>query len=88
MKTVKIGQKFGKLKVISLKTSMVTSEGKPSKAYVVCRCSCGNEVSVDKVSLLNGVSKHCRSMNCIGHYNRVKVDDPAVTLRKKVQELN
>ncbi len=64
MKNINIGQKFGFLEVISLKTSMLTPKGKPSRAYVVCRCSCGKEKVIYRGRLFKGDAKTCGSKKC------------------------
>lgn len=67
-KTVEIGQRFGKLMVVS----EAPRRGE-NKAYL-CRCDCGAEKSVNVYSLLNGTSKGC--MSC-SHTKSDKWSNPA-----------
>lgn len=64
MLNIEIGQKFGFLEVISLKTSMLTPKGEPSRAYVLCRCRCGKEREIFKSFLFSGDAKTCGSETC------------------------
>ncbi len=53
------------LEVISLKTSVLTPKGKPSKAYVICRCGfCGNIKIIYKARLFKGDAKTCGRKEC------------------------
>ena len=64
MRKIEIGQKFGFLEVISLETPMLTPKGKPSGAYVICRCKCGREVVVYRGRLFKGETKTCGRKIC------------------------
>lgn len=49
-----VGRKFGRLSVISVDNECISSH-----KYLVCRCDCGNMVSVVGCSLLEGKTKSC-----------------------------
>ena len=61
---IEIGQKFGFLEVIGLETPEFTTKGKPSRAYVICRCKCGWEVVVSKARIFKGDTKTCGNEKC------------------------
>lgn len=62
-----IGQKFGKLKVLSLNTDL---SGKGKKSFWNCLCDCGNECIVRGHSLKNGHTQSCGCIkNSIGEKN-------------------
>lgn len=48
-----IGDRYGRLTVIK------EVEGKPNKRYFLCKCDCGNEVTVYMGNLRNGQTKSC-----------------------------
>ena len=52
-----IGQKFGRLFVISM--SDIRTKGDPKSIHWLCRCDCGNEVTVRGSSLRQGLTKSC-----------------------------
>ena len=54
------GQKFGRLTVIERDMSVPTCKG----PYWICKCDCGNTVTVKAYSLRSGITKSC------GCYNR------------------
>ena len=59
--TIKIGQKFGKLTVVS--------KGSPAKDYAsrwICRCECGSITLVRSSNLLRGISRSCGCVNSWG----------------------
>lgn len=65
-KEVKIGNKYGKLTVIS----EIFYKGNSKNKYVSCRCDCGNLKEVLVYSLLNGQTKSCgcsRYTSLVGH---------------------
>jgi len=64
MRTIKIGQIFGMLEVMSLETPLLTPKGKPSRAYVICRCSCDKIKAISKGRLFRGDSKTCGKKEC------------------------
>lgn len=53
------GKVFGKLKVISL-----ARKNKWKKKHWICRCTCGNKVTVRCQCLINGITKSC---GCLRH---------------------
>lgn len=53
------GQVFGKLTVIERDNSVSKDKG----AYWICRCQCGNIVSVKSYSLRSGATKSCGCLN-------------------------
>ena len=56
------GQKFGRLEVLAYAgTRCLPSGGK--KAQWLCRCDCGNEVTVLSTNLIRGISKSCGCLN-------------------------
>lgn len=57
-----IGQKIGELLVISRDL-----EKSKSRAYYICKCSCGREKSIRKDSLLSGATKSCGNNECQYH---------------------
>ena len=61
-----IGQKFGRLTVLKFDKKIETSNNK--KYYWLCKCECGNIVSINSASLKNGHTLSCgclRLENCI-----------------------
>lgn len=54
-----IGQKFGRLTVISDAPWYESPSGKSRARRVLCRCDCGNEVIVKLPALKNGMAKSC-----------------------------
>lgn len=60
------GVKFGRLTVIERdikKEQMRVSEGKNKVAYWICKCECGNIISVPTNNLKNGNTKSCGCYN-------------------------
>lgn len=53
-----IGQKFGKLTVIS------KGESKKGKTYWLCKCECGKEKEVQTSHLRSGAIQSCGSLEC------------------------
>ena len=60
-----IGQKFGKLTVISLNEE---KSKKSNIAYWNCMCECGNTKTVIRTSLTRGLTKSCGKCNIISNY--------------------
>lgn len=56
------GQHFGQLTV--LKRDYETEKTKSGNTYWLCKCDCGNEISVVRNSLISGKTKSC---GCLGH---------------------
>lgn len=56
---IMIGQRFGKLSVISLRKK----RGRNRHIYYTCKCDCGNAKDIRKASLLTGYIKSCGCLN-------------------------
>lgn len=52
-----IGQKFGRLAVVSLDTEKTNED--TDRSYWFCKCECGEVVSVRRWSLISGVANSC-----------------------------
>jgi hypothetical protein len=60
-----VGEKFGSLEVIALDTGLKTQKrGGPSRAYVMCRCCCGEVIPVRKSLLHRGRQTTCARQSC------------------------
>ena len=67
-----IGQKFGKLMVIKRNGS-----DKHGKALWLCKCECGNEVSIRGSRLISGYTKSCGCLKheCLNKNNNINIDN-------------
>lgn len=72
-KDLEPGTKFGKLEVIEKDTKV----GKHGQKYYICRCECGNTISVTRCNLSSGHTKSCGCLS--GHKENpspLKDNDP------------
>lgn len=58
-----IGQRFGKLKVISQGMGYTSPSGKTKKSTWICECDCGKVVEIEGTSLVQGQTQSC---GCLG----------------------
>ena len=56
-----IGKKYGRLTVLKIDHWKKTKSGR--RAYVLCKCDCGNEKVICAYSLTNGLTKSCGCLN-------------------------
>ena len=58
------GQRFGKLKVLGYDHSEKCKDGKSTRTYWLCKCSCGNTKVVSKNCLRSGHTESCGKCAC------------------------
>lgn len=65
-----IGKTFGKLSVLR---EVPKSDRKPGRRLYVCKCSCGNEATVQSNNLLSGATKSCGCLR--NHAAKIRAED-------------
>lgn len=79
-----IGKKFGRLEVIKFDGTKIIAGA--SRRMWLCRCECGNEVSVNTNSLTSGNTRSCGCL--IKEYNISKKPDPQEKrIRRHIQNV-
>ena len=56
------GQRFGKLKVLGYDHSEKCKDGKSTRTYWLCKCSCGNTKVVSKIAYAAGIQNHVENV--------------------------
>lgn len=74
-----LGKKFGRLTIIRLDYI----EPKYFKRYWLCKCDCGNTISVRRDSLINGATKSCGCLQNELHIPKEKQKVQSKSLSKK-----
>lgn len=67
-----IGQRFGNLVVIDEDYSKIDSRKHRIKRWI-CKCDCGNYITVVTSKLKNGLTKSCGCINSKGEYEIIKI---------------
>lgn len=78
-----INQVFGKLTVLEFdeKTTIEKRTENNKKSYWLCKCECGNQISVVSTSLLNGSTKSCGCLRSEVASENIKKIQPLATQR-------
>ena len=66
------GQRFGNLTVLK-RDFLHEQSGKKQRTYWLCKCDCGNVISVERTHLVNRQQISCGCKNSIGEFNIHKI---------------
>lgn len=80
LKRLKIGDIFGKLEIIKENGSHVTDSGRYDKQFL-CKCKCGNIVTVTSNRLRNGK----KSCGCLLNEIKIKSDNKKIEYKTRVE---
>lgn len=58
-----LGERFGRLTVVSVGKSYIMPNGKKGGKYFLCKCDCGKTVEVSRTNLISGSTKSCGCLN-------------------------